>query len=168
MMMLGDTLTERKGNNLSEALWTELEKLDVLRERMGIGYEEARTALNLAHGDVVRALDDLEKAQNEKEQSWDFSERGRGILDNVKAGLVGFNHTKISLKKHDNTILSVSAPLGLALAYTIWSKPGLRMLAFAGAIGAAINHFELEVANEVSPYDDDAFNFAADGPEEEF
>ena len=167
MMMLVDTLTERKGNNLSEALWTELEKLDVLRERMGIGYEEARTALNLAHGDVVRALDDLEKAQDEKEQPWDFAERGRGILDNVKAALVGFNHTKISLKKHDNTILSVSAPLGLALAYTIWRKPGLRMLAFAGAIGAAINHFELEVANEVSPYDDDAFNFAADGPEEE-
>ena len=168
MMMLVDTLTERKGKNLSEALWTELEKLDVLRERMGIGYEEARTALNLAQGDVVKALDDLEKAQDEKEQSWDFTDRGQGIWDSVKAGLVDFNHTKISLKKRDNTILSVSAPLGLALAYTIWRKPGLRMLALAGAVGAAINHFELEVANEVSPYDDDAFNFVADGPEEEF
>ncbi len=167
-MMLVDTLTERKGKNLSEALWTELEKLDVLRERMGIGYEEARTALNLAQGDVVKALDDLEKAQDEKEQSWDFTDRGQGIWDSVKAGLVDFNHTKISLKKRDNTILSVSAPLGLALAYTIWRKPGLRMLALAGAVGAAINHFELEVANEVSPYDDDAFNFVADGPEEEF
>ena len=168
MMMLVDTLTERKGKNLSEALWTELEKLDVLRERMGIGYEEARTALNLAQGDVVKALDDLEKAQNGKEQSWDFTDRGQGIWESVKAGLADFNHTKVSLKKHDNTILSVSAPLGLALAYTIWRKPGLRMLALAGAVGAAINHFELEVANEVSPYDDDAFNFVADGPEEEF
>ncbi|MFZ3130072.1 MAG: hypothetical protein WA125_02960 [Desulfosporosinus sp.] len=33
---------------MTEALWTELEKLDVLRERMGIGYEEARKALILA------------------------------------------------------------------------------------------------------------------------
>lgn len=154
---------------MSEALWTELEKLDVLRERMGIGYEEARAALNLAQGDVVKALDNLEKARNGEELGWDFVDRGQGIWDSVKAKLGSFNNTTVSLKKHDNTIVSLSAPLGLALAYTIWRKPGLRMLALVGAVGAAINHYELEVASsDKSRYDDDAFNFAADGVDEEF
>lgn len=148
---------------MSEALWTELEKLDVLRERMGIGYEEARAALNMAQGDVVKALDNFEKARAKEELGWDLADRGRGIWDSVKDKLGRFNNTTVSLKKHDNTIVSISAPVGLALAYTIWRKPGLRLFALAGAVGAAINHYELEVASrDKSPYNDEAFNFAAD------
>lgn len=156
MMMLGDTLTERKGNNLSEALWTELEKLDVLRERMGIGYEEARSALNLAHGDVLRALDDLGKTRTGKSQSFDFLDQGPRIWDSVKSSMATLRHSTICLKRHENTIVSLSAPLGLALAYTIWRKPGLRLLALAGAVGAAINNFELEVSSEQGYPDDEA------------
>ncbi len=148
---------------MSEALWTELEKIDVLRERMGIGYEEARTALNLAEGDVVKVLGDFERVQNGEELGWELGDRGHRIWDGVKDKLGSFNNTTVSLKKHDATIVSIAAPLGLALAYTIWRKPGLRMLALVGAVGAAINHYELEVANkdEVG-YEDDAFNFTPD------
>ncbi|MDR3587934.1 MAG: DUF4342 domain-containing protein [Desulfosporosinus sp.] len=154
---------------MSDALWTELEKLDVLRERLGIGYEEARAALNLAKGDVVKALDNFEKARDGEEESWDFVDRGRGIWDSVKDKLGNFNNTTVSLKKNDNTILSLSAPLGLALAYTIWRKPGLRILALVGAVGAALNHYELEVAaTDKTSYDDDAFNFCSDEMDEEF
>ncbi|MDR3602481.1 MAG: DUF4342 domain-containing protein [Desulfosporosinus sp.] len=153
---------------MSEALWTELEKLDVLRERMGIGYEEARAALNMAQGDVVKALDNLEKARKGEDLGWEFVERGQGIWDSVKAKFGSLNNTTVSLKKHDNTIVSFSAPLGLALAYTIWRKPGLRFLALVGAVGAAINHYELEVTPaDKSPYDDEAFNFSADGGNQE-
>jgi hypothetical protein len=148
---------------MTEALWTELEKLDVLRERMGIGYEEARTALNLAQGDVVKALDDLEKARTGEEQGFDFVDQGQGIWDSVKATMATFSHSTISLKRHENTIVSLSAPLSLALAYTIWRKPSLRLLALVGAVGAAMNNFELEVATNDEPaYEDDAFNFVTD------
>jgi len=140
--------------------WTELEKIDILRERMGIGYEEARTALNLAQGDVLKALDDLERIRNDLGQDWHFEECGQGILDSVKSTLSSISHSTISLKRHDNTIISVSAPLGLALAYTIWRKPSLRLLALVGAVGAAMNHFELEVAsNQGYPYDRETGEF---------
>ncbi len=148
---------------MTEALWTELEKLDVLRERMGIGYEEARAALNFAQGDVVKALDDLEKARAGESQGFDFVDQGQGLWNSVKATMSTISHSTISLKRHDNTIVSLSAPLGLALAYTIWRKPGLRLLALAGAVGAAVNNFELEVATkDESMYEDDAFNFSTD------
>lgn len=160
---------KRKGTILSDALWSELEKIDVLRERMGVGYEEARTALNLAQGDLLKALDNLEKAQDGKGVECDWIDRGQGIWDDVKQRMIDFNHTKVSLKKHNNTILSVSAPLGLALAYTIWRRPGLRILALAGAVGAAMNQYEIEVAAKDKPkynkskYNDEAFNFTTDG-----
>lgn len=161
--MWDDIIAERKEEKMTEALWTELEKLDVLRERMGIGYEEARTALNLAQGDVVKALDDLEKAHTGERQGFDFVEQGHGIWDGVRSTLATFSHSTISLKKHENTIVSLSAPLGLALGYTIWRKPGLRLLALVGAVGAAVNNFELEVAtNDETSYEDDTYNFATD------
>lgn len=162
-MMWDDIIAERKEKKMIEALWTELEKLDVLRERMGIGYEEARTALNLAQGDVVKALDDLEKAREGERQGFDFADQGHGIWDRVKSTMATFRHSTISLKRHENTIVSLSAPLGLALAYTIWRKPGLRLLGLVGVVGAAMNNFELEVAtNDETTYEDDAFNFATD------
>lgn len=140
---------------MSEPLWTELEKMDVLRERMGIGYEEARTALNLAQGDVIKALDDLEKTQKMEEREWDFRDEGRGMWDGVKSTMTNISNSTITLKRHETTIASVSAPLGLALAYTVWRKPGLRMLALVGALGAAINHFELEVSSKQEyPYNE--------------
>lgn len=149
---------------MSDALWSELEKIDVLRERMGIGYEEARAALNLAQGDLLKALDNLEKSRDEKTFESDWADRGQDIWDNVRHRLGDFNRTKITLKKHDTTILSVSAPLGLALAYTIWRRPGLRMLALAGAVGAAMNHYEVEVVpRKKANYNDEAFNFTTDG-----
>lgn len=149
---------------MSEELWTELEKLDVLRERMGLSYEEARMALSLTHGDVVKALDDLEKAQGgAKKSDQDFGEPGNGILASFKSSLTTFSKSTISLKRNENTIVSISAPLGLALAYTVWRKPGLRMLALVGAVGAAMNHFELELdAPCEHDYNDDAFNFSTD------
>lgn len=152
-------MKERKVRKMNEP-WTELEKIDILRERMGIGYDEARTALNLAQGDLLMALDDLEKVRNGLGQDWDSEERGQGILDSIKSTVSSISQSTISLKRHDNTILSISAPLGLALAYTIWRKPGLRMLALLGAVGAAMNHFELEVDSKAEyPYDRETGEF---------
>ena len=145
---------------MSEALWTELEKMDVLRERMGIGYEEARTALDLAQGDVIKALDNLEKIQKTVEPEWDFKDEGRDMWDGVKSTMVNISNSTITLKRHQNTIVSLSAPLGLALAYTVWRKPALRMLALVGAVGAAINHFELEVSSKQEyPFDNTTEEF---------
>ena len=162
-MVCDDIIAERKEKKMTEGLWTELEKLDVLRERMGIGYEEARTVLKFAQGDVVKALDDFEKAREGEKPGFDFADQGQGIWDSVKSTMSAFSHSTVSLKRHENTIVSLSAPLGLALAYTIWRKPGLRMLALVGAVGAAMNNFELEVAtHDELGYEDDAFNFVTD------
>ncbi|HZK55309.1 MAG TPA: DUF4342 domain-containing protein [Desulfosporosinus sp.] len=148
---------------MSDGIWTELEKLDVLRKRMGLSYEEARTALNLAQGDVLKALDELEEAGEEVGPNFGFLHQQQGLWENAKSTITAFGHSTISLKRYESTIASLSAPLGLALAYTIWRKPGLRLLGLVGAVGAAMNDFELEVANkEDKSYDDHVYNFVTD------
>ena len=148
---------------MTEALWTELEKIDVLRERLGIGYEEARAVLFSAQGDVLKALDNYEKSEGGCGADCDMAERGKQILDGLGAKMRELGHTKINVKRHEETLLSVSAPLGLALAYTVWRKPGLRILALAGALGAALKHCELEVVpGEKSGKQERSYNFAAD------
>lgn len=127
---------------MSEALWTELEKIDILRERMGLTYEEARLALGAAQGDVIQAL-----ANEENENEWDHLDEGMvgQFWAGLKHQMSRLCQTQVKLKRHDKTVLSVSAPLGMAVAYTLWRRPGLRMLSLLGAAGAAMKHYELEV-----------------------
>lgn len=130
---------------MSEVLWTELEKIDVLRERMGLGYEEARNALNLAQGDIVKALAELERAKNNtlhemKNRGWEF-------WNGLQEKFGELSQTRINLKHHDKTLFSVSAPLGLGLTLALMRRPGLRFLSIVGAAGAALTHCKLEVDN---------------------
>lgn len=138
---------------MSEVIWTELEKIDVLRERMGVSYERARVALETNQGDLIKALAELEKEQHKAEEG--FSGR---FFESVKDQMKRLNKTQLNLKHDDKTVLSISAPLGMALAYTIWKRPTLRMLGLVGAATAAINRYELEVdtrANQDEEWDDE-------------
>lgn len=128
---------------MNEEMWSELEKIDILRERMGVGYDEADRALKAAGGDVIKALAKLEHEQQSATGGW--KNRGREVWGDLKDKIEVLNQTKVNLKRRDKTFLSVSAPLGAALAYTFWRRPGLRLLGLLGAAGAALAHYELEV-----------------------
>jgi hypothetical protein len=125
---------------MSEVLWTELEKIDILRERMGLTYEEARSALEAAHGDVIKALSNKENEMAHLEEGV-----GSQLWDGLKHQMNRLSQTQVKLKREDKTLLSVSAPLGMAMVYTLWKRPGLRMLGLLGVAAAAMKHCELEV-----------------------
>lgn len=134
---------------MSEVLGTELEKIDILRERMGLSYEEARMALEGAQGDVIQALANKEK---EMEESMNKEEAvGEQLWEGIKQQMSRLNQTQVKLKREDKTVLSVSAPLGIAMAYTLWRRPGLRLLSLLGVAGAAMKNYELELDSMEDP-----------------
>lgn len=87
-----------------------LEKIDLLRDRTGATYKEARQALEGTGGDVVEALVLLE----EDNKSW--MEEGPHVefMAKVKNFLKKSTDTRITVKSHEKTVVEIPAPLGLA------------------------------------------------------
>ncbi len=82
-----------------------LEKIDQIRERAGVSYEEAKRALEAADGSVVDALINLEKADQETSHE---------VVDKIKAAIKKGNVTKISMKKGEKTVLTIPVTAGVA------------------------------------------------------
>ena len=71
---------------------TDLEKLDAIRSRIRVSYQEAKEALDLAGGDVIAAVIDLEK------RSGDLASIGLELLDDIQKLLDDGNPRKIQFK----------------------------------------------------------------------
>lgn len=76
---------------------SELEKIDLIRARLGVSYKEAREALEKADGDVVQALVNLEEqGRNLGER---FQARGQEMVGQVKEFLQKGQTYRIKVKK---------------------------------------------------------------------
>ncbi|MBS4030198.1 MAG: DUF4342 domain-containing protein [Clostridiales bacterium] len=116
-----------------------LQKIDLVRERTGLSYAEARELLEEANGDVIDAL-----VMMEDELEADAEEHGVSLLEGdmlapVKNAIRQSNRTRIRVKNHNGTLMELPATLGLA---------GMILAPKATALGAAallIAHYSLEV-----------------------
>lgn len=109
----------------------ELEKLDIIRERMRVSYAVAKDALDRAEGDLTEALIYLED-----EGSWfhSFQAQGSGVVDSVKGALYKSGQQKVVIKDEDRVVAQFPASLGLlGLAGSLMNGK----MAVIGAIGVA-------------------------------
>jgi DNA polymerase/3'-5' exonuclease PolX len=130
---------------------SELEKMDLLRERMGVSYAQAKEALEKTGGDVTEALVFLEKAQeNERSAKWDgkLEQIGNKIVNQIKSILHQGNVTKIRLKKGDRVLLEIPATLGAIGIGGIFISPILAIAGVLGTVGAVIQQVKLEIVRE--------------------
>ncbi|MBP2649674.1 MAG: hypothetical protein H6Q74_499 [Firmicutes bacterium] len=128
-----------------------LAKIDLLRERTGISYREARDVLTKVHGDVVEALIDLE---GEKKNSWteEFSVKSSEVIDKVKDLVREGNVTKIRVKHEDKVLVDIPVTLGAIGAVV------LPQLAALGVLVAVFKRCTIEVIRggiSVEGQDDD-------------
>ena len=110
---------------------SELDKIDILRDRLGIGYREAKEALDAAGGDVVQALINLEmKEQNFGES---FQNKGQEVFGQLKGFLHKGRDYRIKVKQGDRVVFEVPASLG---ALGILGALASSEIALVGALGA--------------------------------
>lgn len=114
-----------------------LKKIDLIRERMGVSYREARDALDRASGDVVAALVLLEEEL-----------QGCHLCQKLKETLEKGISTKLRLKKGDHTILEFPAGLGLAGVLGMLLSDELAILGAACTATALLTRCTLEIAGE--------------------
>jgi len=87
-----------------------LEKIDIVRERTGVSYKEAKEILEKHNGNVVEALIDLEG--NQESWSENISSKGDMVLEKLKETLRKGNVTKIIVKKDGDTIMNIPVTAG--------------------------------------------------------
>lgn len=121
----------------------ELEKIDLIRERLEVSYREAREALESAGGDVMQALIFLE----EKGGDWNkcLHEQGRELFGQLKGLIQKGQECRIKIKQGDRVVFEVPASLGVLGIAGILASSELAVLGALGTVAAMVKNYTLEV-----------------------
>lgn len=117
----------------------ELSKIDVIRERTGVGYEKARAALAQAEGDVVGAIVFLEK---QEEKQW-WVVYSQDLVSKLRELIAAGNIRTVRLKHDDKTVLEI--PLTVGVAGTVAGFILAPYLALAALIAGWYTKWRIEV-----------------------
>ncbi|MGI6647799.1 MAG: DUF4342 domain-containing protein [Bacillota bacterium] len=120
-----------------------LEKVDLIRQRLGVGYREAKEALEQANGDVVQALVFLESQQYRLDEK--VETEGRRLWEQIKGLIRKGNVNKIRLKKDDRVLAEIPVSVGALGAVGIVAVPPLAVLGVAGTLAALATNCSLEI-----------------------
>jgi hypothetical protein len=121
-----------------------LEKIDVVRERTGATYSEAKEALEISEGNVVDAIIYMEK--NKKSTMDNLYTTKDEFLTWLKDLINKGNVTKIKIKKDEKVLVDMPINAGIAvgvIAYAIWAP-----LIAIGVIGAVVTNITIEITKK--------------------
>ena len=119
-----------------------LEKIELVKDRTGVSYKEAKDALEAADGSVVDAIIAIEETVNIKPGS-KAGEFANETVDKIKELVKKGNISKISIRKDDDTIVNI--PLNVGLVGVV--------LAPWGVIAAAVAAFGFKCQIELTKDD---------------
>ena len=104
---------------------SDIEKIDIIRSRFKVGYDEAARQLSVSGGDVVQALVALEKRNGTR---LDMVALGMEIVDEAQRIAAGSPAKRLRIKYGDRTVtetpvaLTAAAALAVGVAAVLISK----------------------------------------------
>lgn len=120
-----------------------LEKVDLVRERTGVTYTEAKEALEVTCGDVVEALVYIENCKKTKNSFYTSKDELVGWLKElINKG----NVTRVKIKKDDKVLVDLPITAGLAVT-GIAAIMGPVVLAI-GVLTAVVTKLTIEITKE--------------------
>jgi len=130
-----------------------LEKVDMVRERTGVGYEKAKQALEACEGDVLEALIYIEKTQdilNSKDSSSNDDDNKTIIsIEELKTWFKQMiekgNIARIKIKKDENELIDIPVNAGIAAGVVAIIIPPILA---AGVIAAIATQITIEITKE--------------------
>jgi len=118
-----------------------LEKIELVKDRTGVSYKEAKEALESADGSVVDAIIAIEETIDEKAKG-KFSEHGANIIASIKDAVKKGNVSKIIVKKDEDVVLNL--PLNVGIVGTVLAPWAM----IAGVIAAFGTKCVIELVKE--------------------
>ncbi|MDX9870795.1 MAG: DUF4342 domain-containing protein [Clostridia bacterium] len=136
----------------------ELKKIDAIRERMNVSYQQAKEALDRNNGDVVQTLIEMENEKSRKKDN-KLEEKTQQLYEYMKELVKKGNVTKVRLKKEDKVVFELSATvsvLGIGGAIMI---PPLALIGVVGTVAALINNYRLEIVYDDGKVEEHGLDF---------
>lgn len=130
-----------------------LEKVDMVKERTGVTYEQAKEALEICEGDVLEALIYIEKTQSipddNNEASSEENDSNTISIEELKTWFKQIiekgNVTRIKIKKDDNELIDIPVNAGIAAGVIAIIIPPILA---AGVIAAIATRITIEITKE--------------------
>lgn len=89
-----------------------LEKIELVKDRTGVSYKEAKEALEASDGSVVDAIIQIEETMELKSKS-KISEQSNVLVEKVKSAIKKGNVAKIIVRKGDDVMLNLPVNVGI-------------------------------------------------------
>lgn len=89
-----------------------LEKIELVKDRTGVSYKEAKEALEAAEGSVVDAIIQIEETIDIKSKS-KLGEQSSVIVEKIKSAIKKGNVSKIIVRKGDDVMLNLPVNVGI-------------------------------------------------------
>lgn len=136
-----------------------LEKIELVKDRTGVSYKEAKEALENAGGNVVDAIIYIEETIDAKNKT-KFGDGRNEMLEKLKEIVKKGNVSKIIFKKDDDVILNIPVNAGvIGFALAPWA-------ALAGTAAALVSKCKIEIVKDNGEVVD--FNELTNGKFDEF
>ena len=89
-----------------------LEKIELVKDRTGVSYKEAKEALEASDGSVVDAIISIEESIGEKAKG-KVGEGSHKVVEKIKELVKKGNVSKIVIKKDDDVVLNLPVNIGI-------------------------------------------------------
>lgn len=120
-----------------------LEKIDIIRERTGVSYTDAKEALEACSGNVVDALIYIE--QNKKTTMNNIYTTKDEFLDWLKDLVKKGNVNRVRIKKDEKVIVDIPINAGIAATLTVLIWPPLIAI---GILTAVVTKVTIEITKD--------------------
>ena len=89
-----------------------LEKIELVKDRTGVSYKEAKEALERANGSVVDAIIEIEEKIDEVDQK-KISSKSVQLIENIKEIIRRGNVSRIIIRKDEEVVLNLPLNVGI-------------------------------------------------------
>jgi len=114
-----------------------IEKIDMVRERMNVTYEEAREALEASNWDVIEAVIKIERDRQARRE--EVFVRGNELVEKIKEILRQGNINRLRVKQDDQVLMEIPVTAGVVGALLA------PQLAIIGAVAALVGQCTVEI-----------------------
>lgn len=119
-----------------------LEKIELVKDRTGVSYKEAKDALEAADGSVVDAIISIEEVID-TDTSKSVQDQGAAVIENVKTMVKKGNVSKIVVKKNDGEVL-LNLPVNAGIVTAVLAPWGV----LAGILSTFVFKCVVEVVKD--------------------